>query len=210
MSMTQDKTGRTETAQQPSRNFWAGRSELVVVALLLAMAIFMTIGTATMKVQGNSVPGPQFFPVLVCIVLYATAALLAVHVFRNPHVPDTDPHPGHGDFSADMLRDLAHMPEGERQTAAPGPVAANTDKTYTDWKTVGQVVAGVVGFTLILQPVGWIISAALLFWVVSRALGSRRPVFDLGVALLFASAVQLAFNAGLGLNLPSGFLGGML
>lgn len=210
MSMTQEKTRRTEAVQRPHRSLWAGRSEIVVVALLLALAIFMTVGTATMKVQGNSIPGPQFFPVLVCVVLYATAALLAVHVFRNPHVPDADPHPGHGDFSADMLRDLANLPEGERQTAVPGAVAAATGKTYTDWKTVGQVVGAVAGFTLILQPVGWIISAALLFWVVSRALGSRRPVFDLGVALLFASAVQLAFNAGLGLNLPSGFLGGML
>lgn len=210
MSMTQEKPARAEMVHKPARKFRAGRSEFVVVALLLAVATFLAIGTATMNVQGSSVPGPQFFPILVCIVLYATAALLAVHVLRHPHLPDTEPHPGHGDFSADMLRDLAHMPEGERQTAVTTGGAENTYKTYTDWKTVGQVIAGVVGFTLILQPVGWIISAALLFWVVSRALGSKRPVFDLGVALLFASAIQLAFNAGLKLNLPSGFLGGML
>jgi putative tricarboxylic transport membrane protein len=210
MSTIQDTPNRTEAAPRQASNFWAGRSEFVVVALLYAVAIFLTIGTATMNVQGSAVPGPQFFPVLVCIVLYATATLLAVHVLRNPRLPDTNAHPGSGDFSADMLRDLAHMPEGERHTSVPAPAAPGTYKTYTDWKTVGQIVGGVAGFTLILQYAGWIISAALLFWIVSRALGSKRRVFDLGVALLFSSAIQLAFNAGLGLNLPSGFLGGML
>jgi len=210
MSITQHQQRQTDAAPLRKRKFGAGRSELIVVALLYAVAVFLTIGPAPMNVQGNAVPGPQFFPILVCIGLYATATLLAVQLIRHPRLPDTNAHPGSGDFSADMLRDLAHMPEGERQTAVPAAEAPGAYKTYTDWKTVGQIVAGVVGFTVILKLAGWIISAALLFWVVSRALGSQRPVFDLGVGLLFSSAVQLAFNAGLGLNLPSGFLEGML
>lgn len=210
MSITQDQPVRTEAAPAPVKKFTTGRSEFVVVALLYAVAIFLTTGTATMNVQGNSAPGPQFFPILVCITLYVTATVLAVQVLRHPRLPDTKAHPGSGDFSADMLRDLAHLPEGEQQTRTSGAGHQGTWKTYTDWKTVGQVVGGVVVFTLILKTVGWIISAALLFWIVSRALGSKRPVFDLGIALVFSSAIQLAFNAGLGLNLPAGFLGGML
>jgi putative tricarboxylic transport membrane protein len=35
-------------------------------------------------------------------------------------------------------------------------------------------------------------------------------VFDIGVALIFSSFIQLAFSAGLGLNLPSGILTGVL
>ena len=65
-------------------------------------------------------------------------------------------------------------------------------------------------FVLLLKIVGWIICAAFLFWVVARALGSKRPVFDIGVSLLFSSAIQLAFNAGLGLPLPAGIIGGLL
>jgi putative tricarboxylic transport membrane protein len=209
MSTTQDTLRNTETATKRRRNFWTGRSELLVVGLLYAVAIFLTIGTATMNVQGSAVPGPQFFPILVCIVLYATATLLAIHVTRHPRIPDAQRHPGSGNFSADMLRDLAHMPDGDRHTETPA-AAPGAPRTYTDWKTVGQIIAGLVGFTLILKLAGWIISAALLFWIVSRALGSKRPVFDLGVGVIFSAAIQLAFNAGLGLNLPSGFLGGML
>ena len=39
-------------------------------------------------------------------------------------------------------------------------------------------------------------------------MGSRRPLFDLTLALTFSSLVYLAFAVLLGLNLPSGLLGG--
>ena len=77
------------------------------------------------------------------------------------------------------------------------------------WRSMKPVLF-IVLFTAVLNILGWILSAAFLFWIICYALGSKRPGFDAGVSLLFASAIQLAFNAGLGLNLPSGFLGGLL
>ncbi|WP_325789503.1 tripartite tricarboxylate transporter TctB family protein [Arthrobacter koreensis] len=173
--------------------------------MLYALAVFLTAGTLTMNVQGTAAPGPRFFPILVCILLYGVATALTVSVLRSPSVPDTRKHPDHGNFSDDMLRDLAGLPA---QKSPAGP--AGTWRTYSDWRTVGLVLLGVVVFTAVLNLLGWILSAAFLFWIICYALGSRRPVFDAGVSLLFASAIQLAFNAGLGLNLPSGFLGGLL
>jgi putative tricarboxylic transport membrane protein len=190
------------------RKYWAGRSEFIVVGLLYTLAIGLTIGTAGMHVLGSAVPGPQFFPIIVCVLLYAAATALAVDVLRHPRLPDAKPHPGHGDFSPDMLRDLGDVAD-ERTDSHPGAMSARW-KTYSDWKTVGQVLGAAVAFTALLNPVGWIICATVLFWIVARAMGSKRPVFDIGVALLFSSVIQLAFNAGLGLPLPSGFLGGML
>ena len=75
---------------------------------------------------------------------------------------------------------------------------------------MGTLIAAMAVFILILNPVGWVISATLLFFVVVRALGSKNTWVDLGVALLFASIIQLAFNEGLGLPLPPGFLEGLL
>lgn len=196
---------------KPKPGFGSGRSEFVVVALLFAVAIFLTVGTVSMQVQGKSAPGPQFFPVLVCIVLYVAATLLAIQIIRSPRVPDNSIHPGKGQFSADMLHDLGHLGKAEDE-ACEGEAPQNpakTWKTYSDWRTVGLLFAGVVGFVLLLNPLGWIISAAMLFWVVAYALGSRRPVFDIGVGLLFSSITQLAFGAGLGLSLPSGIVGGI-
>lgn len=215
MSITQHQPEAGSTTGphgKPKPRFRTGRSEFVVVAVLYAVAIFLTIGTATMNVQGKSAPGPQFFPILVCIVLYLAATLLAIHILRTPNVPDNTVHPGRGQFSADMLHDLGHLGKEEDAAyeGAPSETPGKTWKTYSDWRTVGLLVGGVVAFVLLLEPLGWIISAASLFWLVAYALGSRRPIFDAGVGLLFSSTIQLAFGAALGLNLPSGLIGGIL
>jgi putative tricarboxylic transport membrane protein len=215
MSITQHQpeVGPASERQHNAKpGFGTGRSEFIVVALLYAVAIFLTIGTATMKVQGKSVPGPQFFPILVCIVLYLVATLLAIQIIRSPRVPDHRVHPGNGQFSADMLNDLGQLGQEDH---APREIAATETpakiwKSYSDWRTVGLLLGAVVAFVLILNPAGWIISAAMLFWVVAYALGSRRPIFDIGVGLLFSAITQLAFGAGLGLSLPAGFVGGIL
>jgi putative tricarboxylic transport membrane protein len=80
---------------------------------------------------------------------------------------------------------------------------------HTDWKALALVFAAFLAFAILLVPAGWLISAALLFWGVSRALGSTKPLFDLGLSLVFSACIQLAFGAGLGLNLPGGILEGI-
>ena len=144
----------------------------------------------------------------------SVATLLAIQILRSPQVPDNSVHPGHGQFSADMLHDLGHL--GTRRTPrrrddAPIQTPAKTWKTYSDWRTVG----------LMLRPASWPSSRSWNRWAGSSArrccsgwsayaLGSHRRLFDIGVGLLFSSIIQLAFGAGLGLSLPSGFIGGIL
>lgn len=82
-------------------------------------------------------------------------------------------------------------------------------RMHSDWKSLGMVFGAFLAFALLLVPAGWLLSAALLFWCVSRALGSKRPLFDIGLALVFSSCIQLAFGAGLGLTLPGGILEGI-
>ncbi len=195
------------------RSFWSGRSELIMPVLVAGLATWLAYETATMTVLGTSVPGPQFFPTIVCVLLYAVAVVHAIQVLRTPRLPDPTDDAENADFSSDLLGDLAHASEkGRRRIAGQDPKATlPTDwKTYTDWKTVGLVVGGIALFILVLPVLGWVFSAAGLFWIVCKALGSKRPGFDIVVSLVFAAVIQLAFNAGLGLNLPSGFLEGLL
>ena len=215
MSITQHQSeagSSMEPSGKQKPRFGTGRSEFAVVALLYTVAILLTVGTITMNVQGKSAPGPQFFPILVCIVLYLSATLLAIQILRTPNVPDNTVHPGNGQFSADMLHDLGNLGKEEDAAydAVPAQTPGKTWKTYSDWRTVGMLFGGVVGFVALLEFLGWIISAAALFWLVAHALGSRRSIFDIGVGLLFSSIIQLAFGAALGLSLPSGFIGGIL
>lgn len=195
------------------RGFWAGRSELIMPLLVAIIATWLAIETATMNVMGDSVPGPQFFPTIVCIVLYAVALVHAIQLLRNPRLPDLTDDAVNADTSSDLLGDLASASERGRERIAgrtPGATLPQGWKTYTDWKTVGLIVGGIAVFILVLPVLGWVLSAAGLFWVVCKALGSQRPLFDLIISLVFSSVIQLAFNAGLGLNLPGGFLEGLI
>lgn len=209
----QTPTPERTSGASARRPFWSGRSELVMPVLVAGLATWLAVETAGMHVLGESVPGPQFFPTIVCVLLFAVAIVHAVQVLRSPRLPDPTDDAENADMSSDLLGDLASASErGRRRIAGQDPDATLPTgwKTYTDWKTVGMVVGGIAAFILVLPVLGWVFSAAGLFWVVCRALGSRRALFDLGVSLVFSSVIQLAFNAGLGLNLPAGLLEGLL
>lgn len=205
-----DRAGATDVYAVRITGFWSGRSELIVPALVFALAGFLSYGTATMKVMGSSVPGPQFFPTIICVLLFLMASIHTIQILRTRRFPHEDSEGQSPDFSADLLGDLSDT-EG-KSIYGPGapPTAVGKRKTYSDFKTLGMVVGAVAAFILTLPVLGWILSAAGLFWIVCRALGSRRPLFDLSISILFSSVIQLAFNAALGLNLPAGFLEGLI
>ena len=60
---------------------------------------------------------------------------------------------------------------------------------------------------MLLQPAGWIISEALVFWGLTVGLGNTRYVFNLLIGLAASSIMQLIFAGMLGLNLPAGVMG---
>lgn len=95
-----------------------------------------------------------------------------------------------------------------RRPSVPEETSARTYRTHSDWGAVAWCVGGFIVFALTLEWLGWILAAAVLFWCVARGTGSRRPLFDVSLALVMSSVVYLAFAVGLGLTLPSGLLGG--
>ncbi|GGU21961.1 tripartite tricarboxylate transporter TctB family protein [Nocardioides albus] len=173
----------------PAPSHWGtGRSGLVLAGLILAFAIYLTVGIITMTVpDGAEPPGPKFFPIILAVACYALAVMLTVHYVRRPEAPaDTD--------GVETIEE----PEGVRH------------KSFTDWRTLGLTMAGFLAFALLLDPIGWILAAALMFWVIAWAMGSGSPLKDVAVALVLSCAVQVAFSAGLGLHLPAGILDGVL
>ena len=63
---------------------------------------------------------------------------------------------------------------------------------------------------LLLERAGFVLTAALLFWLVARAFASPRPLLDAAVGLALSAAAYFAFTRGLGMVLPGGLLGGLL
>lgn len=168
-----------------SRREWA---EIVVAIVLFALGLFVAIGTVTMEVIGDSEPGPQFFPTIIATVLFATAIGVTVRTVRAVRAAQTEATDG---------------------TTAAGESAADASDAvpHTDWRTLGAVVGVFVAFIVLLEPLGWLISAAGLFWAVCCALGAKNPLRVLAVAFIFSALVQIAFSLGLGLTLPSGIIG---
>ncbi|BAJ75193.1 hypothetical protein MTES_2229 [Microbacterium testaceum StLB037] len=208
--MTEPSTLTTGSLRvQRTPRWYTGRSELVVVAGVFVLAAFLTYGTATMQVPADvAFPGPQFFPMLVSGFLWLAGIGLLIEVLRTSrrsHVAD-DPV----EISNEMLEDLGAIDEtGEIRIVSPADVASTSKPAAVDWRTLGITVAALAGFIVVLPVLGWILSAAALFWVISWAFGSRRPLLDIGVSVIVSSLVQLAFGAGLGLSLPAGILEGL-
>lgn len=166
---------------------------LVTAALLVGLLAFLVHGILTMDVPpGADSPGPKVFPM---IVTCATALMLVAQVidlFRpEPPSMKTDPSPGDT-----VAQDLEHT--------APG-----VPDEGVNLRALLGVVLAILVFSLLLEPLGWLISAAALFTGIALLMGARSPLTALGAGLAIASAIQLAFGAALGLNLPAGILEGV-
>ena len=79
-----------------------------------------------------------------------------------------------------------------------------------DWKTVGLLAGAFALNALLIEPLGWVISGSLLFFMSAFALGNRHHVRGLAIGVALALITFYAFAIGLGVNLPAGVLQGIL
>jgi putative tricarboxylic transport membrane protein len=145
--------------------------------------------------------------ILVVIGFYLTHGIVTMDVPEGAKMPGPKFFPVLITIATFVLAGLLVV-QGLRHPE-PVPQEAANYRMHSDWKSLGIVFGAFLAFALLLVPVGWLLSAAVLFWCVSHALGSKRPLFDIGLALVFSSCIQLAFGAGLGLTLPGGILEGI-
>jgi putative tricarboxylic transport membrane protein len=89
------------------------------------------------------------------------------------------------------FRDLADH-DDETSKALPGGIAGAA------WVTVG-----LLGVALLIELIGFVLAAGLLFAISARGFGSRRPMLDLAIGIALTLPIYWLFNAGLGVSLPS-------
>lgn len=80
----------------------------------------------------------------------------------------------------------------------------------SDWRTVGLLVAIFVATILLVKPLGWTITSALMFAASATVLGSNHYVRNLVIGVILGLASFYAFYSGLGIPLPAGVLDGIL
>jgi putative tricarboxylic transport membrane protein len=67
---------------------------------------------------------------------------------------------------------------------------------------VAWVTAGLIGVAALINFIGFVLSAALLFACSARGFGSRHPLRDLAIGIALTLPIYWLFNAGLGVSLP--------
>jgi putative tricarboxylic transport membrane protein len=80
----------------------------------------------------------------------------------------------------------------------------------TDWRTVLMLAVAFIANALLIEPLGWVFSGAILFWGAAFALGSRHWVRDAVIAFVLSIGTWYVFALGLGIVMPPGILEGIL
>jgi putative tricarboxylic transport membrane protein len=158
-----------------------GRSELGVALFLGALGLLVIV-SALLLPESAIARGPVG-PAAVPVVV--GGLLVVVSVF----------------LAIDVLRGGRGEPEGGEDIELGGG---------TDWRTIAIVAASFLANALLIEPLGWPVSGAILFWGAAFALGSRHYIRDAAIAIALGVGSWYLFVLGLGISLPVGILEGIL
>ncbi|MDX2219386.1 MAG: tripartite tricarboxylate transporter TctB family protein [Burkholderiales bacterium] len=79
-----------------------------------------------------------------------------------------------------------------------------------NWTAFAWISGGLIVYGLTIEHLGFVPSSVLLFMATAAGFNSKRWLSNAVIALVLASAIFAMFNYGLGLNLPKGFLKGVI
>ena len=158
-----------------------GRSEYGVALFLGALGILVIV-QALLLPESRIARGPVG-PGAVPIVVGALLVVVA------------------GFLAVDVWRGGRGEPEGGEDIELTGS---------SDWKTILMLGAAFVANALLIEPLGWPISGAILFFGAAFALGSRHYIRDVIIAVVLGVGSWYLFVLGLNISLPVGILRGIL
>ncbi|MFF6783009.1 tripartite tricarboxylate transporter TctB family protein [Streptomyces sp. NPDC012510] len=175
MTTDTDTTGTPPAPSAERRSWLRDHSELGVCVLLMALGVLVLTDALTMDVD-IAQRGPVS-PRTVPIVVGAGLLLVAALL------------------AVDVLR-------GGRGQAETGEDIDLSEPA--DWRTVLLLTGVFLGAAVLIEPLGFPIAGALLFWGAAFALGSRRLDRDPLIAAVISLVTYAVFNNLLGVPLPGG------
>lgn len=164
-------------------------AEVLLGLGLIGLGIFFAVETTAIKVAPiYAKVGPTVFPWIVASALILLGALFAIQAWRRERqdqAPKPRPVPGQG-----------------YPATPPAPPS--------DWRALLLISAALLLQAVLLQDLGFVITAAVLFYAVAYGFGSRRYLRDGVIAAVLAIIVYVGFTRGLHLQLPAGVLSGLI
>ncbi|PIV06529.1 MAG: hypothetical protein CO013_00185 [Syntrophobacterales bacterium CG_4_8_14_3_um_filter_58_8] len=155
---------------------------IVFAGLILAVGLVYEIMALNMPRGRLSYPGPGLFPVIIGVFIIATALGCLIQEIlprkKTGESPPTSPVP-------------------TQDSAAPG--GRNVRKTF-------QLMALMIGYTLALKPVGFLICILAFLVIAIRIFGYRRWFPALAMAAVIAGISYVSFVLWLKVPLPLGIL----
>jgi hypothetical protein len=80
----------------------------------------------------------------------------------------------------------------------------------SETNSVTLVAAGFALHLLLVQPAGFVVASAVLFWMTARAFDHRHPLRDAVAAIVVSAAAYILFARVLDVSLPAGVLAGWI
>jgi putative tricarboxylic transport membrane protein len=155
---------------------------IVFAGLILAIGLVFEIMALNMPRGRLSYPGPGLFPMIIGIFLIVTALGCFLQEILSRKKRSAGP-------SASPL---------PNQDSAP-PDGRNVKKTF-------QLMASLIGYTLVLNTLGFVISICAFLVIAIRIFGYRRWFPALAMAIVIAGISYVSFVLWLKVPLPLGIL----
>ncbi|MEV6040379.1 tripartite tricarboxylate transporter TctB family protein [Nonomuraea sp. NPDC052116] len=156
------------------------RPELGLAVVVLGLGVLVVIGTLDVSAAASQLGIGPRF-----FPMLVGGAMVLIGLF----------------YVADVIRGGHGDPEESEDVDVEAP---------TDWRSVGLVSGIFLAFTALLNVLGWIIGASLLFFGLSLALGAEHKARTAVISVVVGLATYLLFVKGLGVSLPGGLLAGVI
>lgn len=175
-----DATSAGDRGEAQGKKHRWWRPEMGLSLIVLVLGVLVIVGTLDVSAASSALGLGPRF-----FPILVGSALIVIGAF----------------YTLDVARGGRGDPEESEDIDADAPA---------DWKSVGLVSGIFLAFTAVLTTLGWIISASLLFFGLSVALGAESKVKAAIVAVVIGLVSYLAFVNGLGVTLPAGLLQGVI
>ncbi|MEV0827458.1 tripartite tricarboxylate transporter TctB family protein [Nonomuraea rubra] len=159
-----------------NRRSWSWRPELGLAVVVLVLGVLVVVGTLDVSAAASQLGIGPRF-----FPVLVGGAMVLIGLF----------------YVADVLRGGRGDPEESEDVDAEAP---------TDWRSLGLVSGIFLAFAALLDLLGWIVGASLLFFGLSVALGAGNKLRAAVIAVVMGVATYLLFVNGLGVRLPGGVL----
>ena len=167
-------------------------AEIILGLGVAVLGAFILFEVGAIKVAPiYSKVGPRDIPILIGVIMTVLGLALAWQSWRTTARAPLNP-PAVMDAPGSLLD-------------APG-----TGGGAPDWLPLGAIAVGLVQQLLLFEFLGFVPTAAILFFCVSFGFGSRRYLRDIIIAIALAIVAYVGFVHVLNLHLPAGVLEGVL